>query len=133
MFELSVKTQKSFVAVFLIVMMLFGSFGQVAHADTENSCLRHSEQATTNSIDKHCADQATFKKTQESKSDQNHSSGKSANHGCCAAHCCAMNPLDRAEYKLPHRLVKEKPLLVYETEHSSDFIFGIFRPPRLTV
>ncbi len=135
------KIRKSSVAIFLIVAMLFGSFSQIAQARTGGLCLGHntqaeadsSEQAVTNDMDEHCADQASLGASQDTTGDQDHSKGKSASHGCCASHCCVMNGIDRADYKTPYHPMKEKPLLVYESVHSSDFLFGIFRPPRLTI
>ena len=132
--------RKSSVAVFLIVAMLFGSFSQIAQARTGELCLGHiaqaetgaSEQSATDTMDEHCADQASLGAPQDS-ANQDHSKGRSANHGCCAAHCCVMKAMDKADFKVPYHPMKESPLLVYESVHSSDFLFGIFRPPRLVV
>ncbi len=133
--------RKSSVAIFLIVAMLFGSFSQIAQARTGDLCLGHnpqaeagaSEQAAANNTDEHCDEQASLGAFQDGAADQDHSSGKTANHGCCAAHCCVMKALDKADFKAPYHPLKESPLFVYESVHSSDFLFGIFRPPRLAV
>lgn len=134
------KIRKSSVAIFLIVAMFLGSFSQIAQAATGELCLGHmtevkagvSEQALTSDIDQHCADQANLDVSQD-KSNKSHSKGKSSNHGCCATHCCVIKAVDHAEYKSPYQPLKETPLFTYESVHSSDFLFGIFRPPRLTV
>jgi hypothetical protein len=133
--------RKSSLAIFLIVAMLFGSFSQIAQARTGDLCLGHnvqaeagaSEQAAANNTDEHCDEQASLGVFQEGAADQDHSSDKTANHGCCAAHCCVMKGIDKADYNAPYHPMKESPLFVYESVHSSDFLFGIFRPPRLVV
>jgi hypothetical protein len=134
--------RKSSVAIFLIVAMLFGSFSQIAQARTGNLCLGHEKGAieapenhadAEKNQDQHCDDQANLTKIKGDAADQNHSKSQSANHGCCAAHCCVMKALDKADFKAPYHPLKESPLFVYESVHSSDFLFGIFRPPRLAV
>lgn len=118
----------------LIFAIGFSGYSAAAHAYGSDSC-NPNVKIETSSMDRQitpdCSDHEN--NNQQKDSNQNHSMDKSASHSCCASHCCVIKAMDGADYKISYHPMKERPIIVFKGVSSSDFLFGIFRPPRLTV
>ena len=106
-------TLKACASVLLTVAVLLGSFSQVAAAGANDLCFEHGTGAF----------EAADNHTQTQK--------KLDQHGI--THCWVMGILDQITYKDFDFSMKQKLILVNDSPHSSDFLFGVFRPPRLAV
>ena len=111
----------------LIFAINFSGYPAAAHAFGVHTC---NSDLKTEAVD---TGKNVSNYGQQKDVDQNDSNGKSNTHDCCAAHCCVMKAMDKVDYKVPYHPMKENPLFIYKSVHSSDFLFGIFRPPRLAV
>lgn len=116
------------VAVMVVVSICMTGFTQSGIAKTTEPCHNSTAHEVSSSLDNQNKD---FDDVTGNSTDQE-KEHKKVSH-CCQNHCCVTKVSEIQNYSYMHSLFNESAVFSYESVPPADFLYGIFRPPRLFV